>query len=195
MLQHYRKDLIKFHELFSGGRCEAWAQEELIIRAIKSDTSKNHSVKWTEKGHDDKADAVIVLNRQRHAIQIKSGKIRNDVLEISGHRLGRFEGNLDSITSYLNSMTSTIFSVSYERNEQEGLIHHYCLRYIDINHLTGLNSDCWEAIKKKSKRGISKYIQTNMHNVETRIHPSMSWQVWWKVPLSLTVSEEPFIIT
>lgn len=146
------------------------------------------------KGHDDKADAIIVLNGQRHAIQIKSGKTRNDVLEISGHRLGRFEGNLDSITSYLNSMTSTIFSVSYERNEQEGLIHNYCLRYIDINQLTGLNSNRWDAIEKKNKSGISKYVQTNIHNVETRIHPSMSWQVWWKIPLSLTVSEKPFII-
>ena len=36
MLQRFRQDLKKYHELFTAGRCQGWEQEELIVNAIKS---------------------------------------------------------------------------------------------------------------------------------------------------------------
>ena len=34
MLQRFENDLRKYHELFSGKRCETWNLEELIFKAI-----------------------------------------------------------------------------------------------------------------------------------------------------------------
>ncbi len=44
MLQALEKDLRKFHELFQGGRCQAWQLEELIAKAIRSDFNKSESM-------------------------------------------------------------------------------------------------------------------------------------------------------
>ena len=60
MIQNLEKDLRTFHSLFSGGRCEAWQLEELIVRAIKSDHSKSESVAWIGRGHDVDKDVRIV---------------------------------------------------------------------------------------------------------------------------------------
>ena len=38
MLQRFENDLKKYHELFSGKRCETWHLEELIFKVINSDT-------------------------------------------------------------------------------------------------------------------------------------------------------------
>jgi hypothetical protein len=37
MLQNLEKNLIEFHKLFQGGRCQAWQLEELVAKAINSD--------------------------------------------------------------------------------------------------------------------------------------------------------------
>ena len=42
MVQSLRHDLHRYHDLFSGGRCQGWELEELIVRAIKSDAQANH---------------------------------------------------------------------------------------------------------------------------------------------------------
>ena len=38
MLQDLESSLRKFHALFGGGRCDGWQLEELLVRAIQSDT-------------------------------------------------------------------------------------------------------------------------------------------------------------
>lgn len=94
MIQQFEKDLNKFHELFQGGRCQAWQLEELIAKAIRSDFSKNEKVVWKGNGHDIGCDILI---NDKIEIQIKSGVIANDKLVLSGHRLGRFNGDLKEI--------------------------------------------------------------------------------------------------
>ena len=93
MRQRFEKDLRKYHDLFSGRRCAGWELEELIVAALKSDTAANHHVVWKEAGHDDKADITIRTNGNSHSLQVKSGQIKKDCLELSGYRLGRFKGD------------------------------------------------------------------------------------------------------
>lgn len=38
MLQDLESGLRKFHDLFGSGRCDGWQLEELLVRAIQSDT-------------------------------------------------------------------------------------------------------------------------------------------------------------
>jgi len=72
MIQNLEKDLKTFHRLFSGGRCEAWQLEELIVRAIKSDHSKSERVIWIGRGHDVGKDVQIIeANDKVNDIQIR----------------------------------------------------------------------------------------------------------------------------
>ena len=99
MLQNFEKDLKKFHELFQGGRCQAWQLEELIAKAIRSDFKKSEQVIWNGNGHDIGHDISI---NSEYKLQIKSGKIQKGFLILSGHRLTRFKEDLEKITSFLN---------------------------------------------------------------------------------------------
>ena len=179
MVQSFKNYLIKFHELFGGGRCAAWQQEELIVKAIKSDTQAQHQVFWTEAGHDDHADIRVRVNGGISPIQIKSGSIKNNKLILSGYRLGRFHGDLEAITGYLNHVDSDVISVPYYQiNGTEGRIHVYEICYVGILVLRCLQANEW------GKAG-NNYVQVNKYDVEFSIRPSMSWQVWWAVPLSV----------
>jgi hypothetical protein len=80
MIQSFRNYLVKFHELFGGGRCTAWQQEELIVKAIKSDTQAQHNVFWTEAGHDDRADIRVGTNRWKEDGKNYSQINRHDVV-------------------------------------------------------------------------------------------------------------------
>ena len=193
MLQRLRRDLTTYHGLFSGDRCKGWELEELIVAAITSDTQAQHHVRWKEAGHDDAHDIDIRTNGETHAIQIKSGKIQGgrttpQKLMLSGHRLGRFAGDLEEITDYLNAKSANIITVPYRKTESEqGRQHIYQVCYIDVKHLTGLRAGEW------AERG-KQYVQTNADGVEFSLRPSMSWQVWWAVPVDLIESTGEFAI-
>ena len=190
MLQRFERDLQKYHELFSGGRCQGWEQEELIVAAVKSDTTVQHQVFWKEAGHDDKADIKVKTNKTSYLLQIKSGQIieRDAYLKLSGPRLGRFKGRMEDITKYLNSNNANIIAIPYKKvDDKKGRKHIYQLSYIDVRLLTGLIPDRWKKIKKS-------YKQVNPQSVEFFVRPSLSWQVWWKIPLSKVEREELFVI-
>jgi hypothetical protein len=112
MLQALEKDLHKFHELFQGGRCQAWQLEELIAKAIRSDFNKSDRVVWKGNNHDIGCDILV---NDSIEIQIKSGAIdaNNKYLTLSGHRLGRFKGNLQEIIDFLNQNLYLLISVPY----------------------------------------------------------------------------------
>lgn len=187
MLQHFAKSLRKYHELFSGGRCQSWELEELIVQAIKSDTTVDHHVKWQEAGHDDKADITVRPNGKEYKIQIKSGKATKAHLAISGHRLTRFKQDFLAITNYLNNAEANIISVRYrQENNEYGKQHIYQLCYLDIKHLTTIDFHGW---KLKGKQ----HTQTSSEGVVFSLAPSMSWQIWWKIPHQL-FEETPEII-
>lgn len=189
MEQRLYQDLRKYHSLFTSKRCSGWELEELMVGAIKSDTQAQHHVRWKEAGHDDEADIFVRTNGSEHPVQVKSGEIKSDKLVLSGHRLGRFKGVLDKISNYLNEPAANIIAVPYRRVDgNRGRQHIYRLAYIDRALLTGLDGDGWQP------RGQS-HTQRNEHGVEFTLSPSMSWQIWWRIPVtSITLLTDEEII-
>ena len=178
MIQSLENSLRKYHELFSGGRCTGWELEELVVQAIKADTKANHHVKWKEGGHDFKEDINVKTNGKVHSLQIKSGQIQGDYLILSGNRLGRFNGDFNKITGFLNNKKDNIISIPYTVvDDEKGRTHKYQLIYIDISVIAGIKKNKW---KQKG----TQYIQKNSKDVEFSLRPKMSWQIWWKIPLS-----------
>ena len=191
MLQNFERGLRDFHDLISGGPCHVWQLEELLVKAIQSDMQSQHSVFWQGGSHDDKADMRVRTNGEVHPLQIKSGRItgkRVPKLVLSGHQLGRFKGDLAAITDYLNNRTANIVCVPYERiDDERGRQHIYTVSYVDIESLQGVNPDGW------TKSGAS-WKQTNPSGVELSLNPSMSWQVWWRIPVRLIHETPPIVI-
>lgn len=190
MLQNLERDLRKFHELFQGGRCQAWQLEELIAKSINSDFKAKDKAYWQGNGHDIEADIIVGNNK----ISVKSGKIKNankknEKLILSGHRLGRFEGNLKEISKFLSSNTYLLIAVPYDNEENEhGKQHHYQLIYMDA---LLLQPSDWKAkYSKKNPKKISKYECTNNKGVYCSISPSMSWQVWWEIPTHIIPNKD-----
>lgn len=179
MLQNLENSLRKYHDLFSGGRCTGWELEELVVKAIKADTQANHHVKWKEGGHDFKEDIHVAINGESHSLQIKSGTIKNNYLTLSGNRLGRYSGDLHKITSFLRNKKDHIISIPCEKIDNEkGRIYNYQLTYIDVDFIKGIDPKKWE------QKG-TQWIQKNAKEVEFSLRPNMSWQIWWKIPVSL----------
>ena len=192
MLQHYENDLRKFHSLFMGDRCSAWQQEELLVAAIKSDTRAQHQVFWREAGHDDKADIWVRTNGETHAIEVKSGQIQGKKLVLSGHRLGRFVNDsipdIAEMTGYLNAKTADIIAFPAEKNDDEdGREFVYRVCYIDVKKLTSLDVRGWAKVGKTWKH-------TNDYGVNSSISPSMSWQIWWRIPLEVVEFGKEIVI-
>ncbi len=188
MLQRLERDLGKYHDLFSGGRCQGWEQEELIVAAIKSDTSAQHHVRWQEAGHDDRADIQVQTNGKIYPVQIKSGKLVSGFLVLSGHRLGRFDGDLDAITEYLRKNEANILSIAYKQeNNDKGRQHIYQVSYVDIALLRDVSTNAWKLIGKSHQ-------QVSSSGVQFAIRPSMSWQIWWKIPAALIEQEDPIVL-
>lgn len=190
MQQTLQQSLKKYHELFDGGRCLGWELEELIFKAIQSDSTARHYATWTEAGHDDEADIRVVVNNTEYALQIKSGTVKRGYLELSGHRLGRFDGNLEDITEYLNNNSSEILSIPYRKVDDDTGRHHiYRIVYVDSTYLRLLAPTDWE---KPNNR--KSWRQTNPYGVIFTLHPSMSWQVWWRIPETLLEQMPEFTI-
>ena len=188
MQQHLRKNLERYHELFSGGRCQGWELEELIFKAIQSDSDAQHQAFWREGGHDDKADIEVAAEGKRYFLQIKSGKMQGGNLVLSGYRLGRFKGNLNGITKYLNSIQSEILSIPYKKIDGDmGREHIYQLIYVNRAYIRGINSDNW------GEKGTALE-QTNRYGVRFSLRPSMSWQIWWSIPEQLLSQTHMFTV-
>ncbi len=178
MRQQLKQFITQYHHLFDGGRCSGWELEELIVKAIKADTQAQHHVLWKEGGHDDKADIVIHTSDVDYKVQVKSGQFDKKNIVLSGHRLGRFKGDLKAISDYLNSSEANIISVPYYKKEDSGGRKHvYKLCYVDVKNLHGLIDDNWK--KKKTV-----YEQVNEAGVVFSLYPSMSWQIWWRIPIT-----------
>lgn len=188
MVQSLRHDLEEYHSLFTAKRCSGWELEELICRAIRSDNQAKHHARWTEGGHDDKADITVQINGEIHELQIKSGRFVKEALVLSGHRLGRFKGDLSEISQYLNSRTSTIIAVPYsQREDKDGRHHTYQICYLPSKYLHGITAEGWQEAGAQFK-------QKNSLGVTFSLHPTMSWQIWWRVPKVLLEMENAFTI-
>ena len=196
MQQALRQYLKQYHDLFDGGRCSSWQLEELIHKSIQADNNADHHPTWKEGGHDDQADIRVRVNGEIHLLQIKSGEIkkiksgnqRKPHLVLSGHRMSRFNGDFKAITEYLNEDRADFLSIPYRRVEDDTGRHHiYQIVYVEGIYLRQLNPDQWEKIG-------ASWRQVNPYNVIFTVSPSMSWQVWWRIPMSLVTYLPEFVI-
>jgi hypothetical protein len=181
MEQHFIKNLKQYHNLFDGGRCSGWELEELLVKAIQSDTSVNHHTRWQEKGHDDLADITINDSSKTWHVNVKSGEFdrKEQKLTISGHRLGRYGGDLGLITNYLNNHPANMISVPYVLiDDNKGRHHRYRVGYIDCKDLQGIDPNAWKPHGKQ-------FVQNNSKGVYFSLRPTMSWQIWWVIPSAL----------
>lgn len=198
MVQNLERSLTQFHSLFQGKRCDSWQMEELITRAINSDTAAKHHAKWTEGGHDDKADIVVIDNKKvTHSLQIKSGVVVNKMYDyptgrvklpsvvISGHRLTRFNNNFTDINNYLRSRKAEVLAVPCATiDDVSGRVFEYVIKYLDP-HL--IYPDCnaqWSTVGK-GKKG-----HFNQHGAYLTVTNSLSSQVWWQIPEHLFISDK-----
>jgi len=188
MLQSFWRYIDTYHSLFHGGRCQGWELEELIVKSIKDDTQVRHNVVWREGGHDDKADIEVEIEKDIYFIQIKSGRYTNNgsFLNISGHRLSRYNDDIGKMTHYLNGLKSDIISVPYmQMNDDSGRHHKYDFCYISKNDLRNLENDRWDVILKSDNSDIARWEQVNEKGVIFQIHKKMSNQIWWKIPKNI----------
>ncbi len=189
MEQALRKSLEEYHRLFHNLRCSGEQLEALIFKAIQLDSEAGHQASWQAGAHDTEADIRVRVNGELYPLQIKSGTVtRNGYLRLSGSRLTRFRENFGAITEYLNSSGSDILSVSYrQENNRTGRYHIYRIRYVDREYLHQLSEDAWVQSGQSWK-------QTNQYGVNFTLSPSMSWQIWWELPLDLLDESPEFTI-
>ncbi len=184
-LQEFEKLLGDFHQLFSGCRCEGIQTEELLFRSINADPQAPSRAHWQEGGHDDEADIIIRDNGHVIPLQVKSGRERpRGKISLSGHRLGRFSGDVDEMSAYLNRPDAAdIILLAYQRVDGEmGRRHIYKVGYLPIEMLRVVPEN-W--LKSVSPKGAVTYRQINQRSIHMRIVERLSWQVWWEVPISL----------
>ena len=176
-----KKNLELHHKLYKKIRCKAEYLEELIVSSLRFN---NFVVDWDPASHDKEKDIVV---NETNKIQIKSGTFQKQksTITISGHRLGRFKGDLKEVTEYLNSSLSDTISVfNPDKNSEK---HLYTVASISREILKGLKYDKWE-------KENTSYRQTNILGVEFSLRVSMSWQIWWVIPTKLIKIEENILI-
>ena len=196
MQQALRAYLMKYHDLFDSGRCSGWKLEELIYKSIQSDNTAGHHA-TSEKGRNyDQADIRVSVNGEIYPLQVKSGEIkqvksgneRKSHLVLSGHRMTRFKSDFRAITEYLNEERADFLSIPYRKVDDDAGRHHiYQIVYVEGIYLRQLTPDQWERVGASWK-------QINPYGVIFTVSPSMSWQVWWRIPLSLVDRSAEFII-
>ncbi len=91
-------------------------------------------------------------------IQIKSGAVDSKYLALSGHRLGRFKGNLQEITNFLNQNLYLLIAVPYYDKDCElGKSHIYQIFYLDTKMLKLNDYAKWN--EKKAKKVVYHIMQ------------------------------------
>ena len=179
MLQTLRTRFRQHHDLYpQGPRIQAGFLECLLADAMASDRNAGYGLTWRPETHDTEYDIVASGEAGSVPIQVKSGKVTGGGrLRLSGHRLGRFAGDLRAMTDEINANSTDIVSVSYDRrDEADGTHHDYGIRIVASEMLNGLDADRWE-------RNGSRYRQLNALGVIFALCPTMSWQIWWEIPL------------
>jgi hypothetical protein len=94
---------------------------------------------------------------------------------------------LQKISNFLNSNDYLLIAAPYYENEnQNGKQHNYQLIYMNADILKSSN---WVAKYSKDNSKISQYHCINDFGVYCSVNPSMSWQVWWEIPMK-NIKEE-----
>lgn len=196
-MQHVlRRYLNQYHELFDSKGCSGLELEELIFKAIQSDRTSGLYATRREIRRSDQANIRVEVNGKMHLLQIRqgaikragSGEARKPHLVILGPQLKHFKHDFEKITEHLNSSSSDILSVLYRKlQDDEGGHHSYQFLYVENMYLGQLNPNQWERAKLNWR-------QINPYGVIFTVRPSVNWQIWWRIPLSLVNQSEEFRI-
>ena len=204
MEQNLRKYLSIYHDLFEGQRCANSQLEELLSKSIREDNNEEHHVSWKEGGHDSEADITVNVKGKKYYLQIKSGVIKKTkdmgrCLQLSGYRLGKRTKKstkskelkpvpeiMDAVSEFLDSREAEIISVPHRKvDDEQGRRHIYRICYVKPGLVKGVKGSDW--IEKGAH-----YRARNSYGVLFTLHPTMSWQVWWTIPLEHVVVEKEF---
>ena len=169
VIENLKNKLLKHHDLYKKIRCKAEYLEELLSMSL---VSEGYNVEWKPASHEKKRDLIV----NGEDLSVKSGVLmpQKKVIEISGHRLTRFNRNFDEITAYLNKSTDTLCVYNPQKKSEA---HKYSLAIIKKEKFSSLKVDEW---KPKGK----SYIQQNHFGTQFTIHNSMSDQIWWQVSIN-----------
>ena len=179
MQQEFRGQLEQYHRLLSRGRCSNRQLEDLLCRAIRLDDVAQHHASRQEGRRNGLSGVAVNAAGDAHFLQVKSGSIGGGYLTLSGHRMGRFNGDLRQITDYLNGNAAEIISVSYRKaDDDQGPRHIYQIAYADVDGRAQLQADGWA----ESGQAL---LQTNHHGVIFSLRPSAGWQVRRRIPETL----------
>lgn len=182
MLTH---DIQTFHGLFKSNKITGGYLEELMYRSIDIDPDYNGKVIWNSGSHAPGSDIVIYNDTNKKdkliSISVKSGTVTNNFIEISGNRLSQCNSDMNCINGLLKKYISDVL-IACSYNSESGL---YNIIYIDRSIFNYPENGSGWIPKIGLKTGkISKY-EYEQNGIISSITPSMSWQVWWKIPLCL----------
>lgn len=168
------KSLKIFHTLFKHCDCKAEQMEELVFNSIKDD---NRNLNWNCYSHSVENSDIFTNSIQ---ISIKSGDIgSNNLMVLSGYRLGRFKGDLNKINNFLVGAIPDFTICNYRYN---GFYQFYIIDKKEFIYPNDFNE--WKKIGGK-RGGEDRYKYSSSNGSIYEIRPSMSWQIWWMFPINL----------
>ena len=160
----------------------------MLVTSIRSDNESQHHVRWRPRGHELGRDFNVQINDDIYDIQVKAGKFnkKQSILSLSGPRTGRISKTSEELfNNFLNEGWSVqILTIPYQLiKDNEGEHHEYRIGYIEKEHLTTGPEPRWEIKKNKNDKSIWTLI--NHYDITIRRVESMSWQVWWHIPVDI----------
>jgi hypothetical protein len=175
-LQH---KFIAFHGILPRSHLKGDYLEDAVASSLDTDPDLHNFIDWTPGSHNPYAD-IILKNKNNFGISVKSGTITDNILKISGHRLGKVFGDFNKINRLLVDYKSDV-TLCFVYSDFK-----YVVYYIDQIVFSYPDSPLqWEPIMGKKNGKVSKYIYSSPEGLLVEILPDLSWQVWWSVPIIL----------
>jgi hypothetical protein len=174
-----------YHGIWRKTKLTAHHLEEALVNALSYYEPYEHHLVWKSNSHSAKADIQITAPT-RVGLSIKSGtsgkgKYR-DMLSVSGHRLTRAQGDLNTISTYLRELIPDVM-LCFVHNAT--LRHYECL-YIDAAvFLYPTDARQWVPQMGEKRGKVSQYLFTSPGGLIVSVKPPLSWQVWWTIPRKL----------
>ena len=176
------------HEFYKFGHCDGQQLEENIYHAIKDE----YSIVRYEPGSHAISDILVsdTLFYDEHTmghISIKAGKIKNEVIEITGHRLTAYVSAANTTLRAFENLTERLNSV-----KPDMLIAcpfddvHHCYRVLFIfKDVFQYPKEMGEWVQVRGKKGITGCKYTALNGMQCKITFSTSSQIVWTIPLRL----------
>ena len=190
--QNFQREVDRFHQVIYKNRLGAKELEELLCRAIDGSPEYANKIQWEAGSNKAGADFDIIHAGTIEKVSVKSGTWKNKetLLHVHGNRLTSHDEDLGRITEFLVQNRSDVTLSTPEVSVKIGaeVILGYELVYIPKEAFVyPTNPHDW--VRKIGRTGKATYHWKASSGFQATIHPTMSWQVWWKIPRSLCVVE------